>query len=119
MNRFRRANGAGEIINSYGYDFINLERDVLKTGIDSETDFYNYDHMNIYGAIKFTDYLGNIIQNKYGVAPSKLSDKQKENWDESVEYFEKLRKYCDDLIKSGKVKKIEEDINTLNALGKY
>lgn len=118
-NRSRRANRAGEIINSYGYDFLNIERDIAKTGIDVKTDFYNLDHMNIYGAIKFTEYLGNILQNDYAVSPKKLSDDQKKQWDESIGYFEKLRLYCDDLIKNHTVVKIEEDINTLNAIKKY
>lgn len=119
MNRSRRANRAGEIINSYGYDYINVERKISETGIDVKTDFYNLDHMNIYGAVKFTEYLGNILQKDYGITPSDISENQKKQWDESIEYFEKLRLYCDDLIKNKKVIKLEEDINTLKALEKY
>ena len=118
-DRVKRANRAAEIISSYGYDCINLERDIDKFGIDSKTDFYNYDHMNVYGAVKATTYLGELITRKYGVKPSKLEGEQKKRWDNAAKCFNQLYAYCDDLIKRGKNIRLEEDINTLKALNNY
>lgn len=118
--RVKRSNYAAEIINRYGYDYINMERDWKLVGIDPAKDFYNFDHVNIYGTVKVTDYLGGIIQNVYGVGKSELSAKQKEQWDASAEAFENLTRYCDDLIRNQhKVMRLEEDINTLNDIKKY
>lgn len=119
INRARRTNRAGEIVNSYGYDFLNLERAVKDIGLEPKTDFYNFDHMNIRGAEKFTDYLGDILQSRYGIAPTKLNAEQKAHWDEAATYYRKLRGYCEDLLRNKKVIKVEEDINTLRALEKY
>lgn len=118
-NRVRRANTVGQIVNSYGYDFLNLEREWNKIGLNFHDDYYNVEHMNIYGAEKFTDYLCNIIQNDYNVGPSELTAEQKEVWDTCAESFNKLSRYCDDLIQSGKSIQLEEDINTLKAIEDY
>lgn len=119
-DRVKRANRAGEIVQSYGFPFINLERDIEKIGINSNTDFYNYDHMNIYGTIKLTNYLGSILYHDYHIRGRELSQKQKENWDNAAEYFRKLYRYCNHLIME-KHKRIQltEDINTLRELESY
>ena len=120
IDRVERANRAGEIVKSYGYPFINLERDFAKTGVDVKTDFYNYDHMNIYGTVKITNYLGSILYNDYHIRGKELSKKQKENWDTAAEYFHKLYKYSDYLIKEKhEMIQLTEDINTLRALKNY
>ena len=119
FDRVKRSNRAGEIINSYGYDYINLERDWKKVGLDPKTDFYNYDHMNIYGSAKMTKYLGSLIRDKYNIVPDKLNDEQKAKWDKASDYFDKLERYCDYLIKNKQKIEVKEDVNTLNALDDY
>lgn len=119
-DRVKRANCAGEIVQSYGFPFINLERDFEKIGIAPETDFYNYDHMNIYGTVKMTEYLSAVLCRDYHIRGRELSAKQKENWDKAGKYFHKLYQYCDYLIKEKHEKvQLMEDINTLQALEKY
>ena len=75
--------------------------------------------MNIYGAVKMTNYLGNLIKNKYQIVPEKLSDAQKERWDKSSVYFDKLERYCDYLIKNKQKIELTEDVNTLKTLEDY
>ena len=94
--RVKRSNKAAEIVKEFGYDYINLERDWRKAGIDYNKDFYNYDHLNIYGTVKLTDYLGGIVQNKYGIKRHALSGAQKESWDKAAKTFGKLYRYCDE-----------------------
>ena len=119
-NRAKRTNRAAEIANEYGFDFINVEHDIDKTGIDLYNDFYNLDHMNIYGTVKMTDYIGNILTTKYGVKGKELSEKNKENLEKSAKCFDQLYKYCDYLIKEKKeMVQIEEDVNTLSEISKY
>ena len=31
--RFERSNTVGDIVNEYGYDYLNLERDIAQTGL--------------------------------------------------------------------------------------
>ena len=117
--RVKRSNRAAEIVRKYGYDYINLEREWDKMGIDLTKDFYNYDHLNAYGAAKLTDYLGNILQTKYGIERRTLSGSEKEEWDTAAEYFGKLYRYCDHLLKANKKEKLDEDMGTLRRIENY
>ena len=119
-DRVRRSNSAAKLVRSYGYDYLNLERQWRRIGIDLQKDFYNYDHLNIYGTVKMTDYIGKLICDKYGVGRSELTAEQKKNWDESARQFEKLTRYCDDLIQNKhKVVRVIEDVDTLQAIQEY
>ena len=95
---FCMTNRAGKIIKSYGFDFINFERDPVTMSYPPEL-YYNVQHLNAYGSAKFTEYLGSIIRDKYGVGETELSSEQKRRWDEAADYYHKLYKTCDDLLK--------------------
>ena len=121
--RFKRANAAGNIIRSYGFDFVNFERDP-KTLAYPESDYYNIDHLNIYGSAKFTEYLGTLLTEKYGVKKSDLSEKQKEKWDTAAEYYHKLYDYADKYInteykKTGHVQTLEENKDVMRYIDNY
>ncbi|MCQ2513651.1 MAG: hypothetical protein MJ089_00980 [Ruminococcus sp.] len=117
--RFKRANTAGDIINEYGYDYLNFERYNQDIGLDINNDFYNADHMNIYGAEKFTEYFGNILVKDYNIKQLKHTTEQTEKWDKCVEYNHKFLKYCDNLIKNNKEEEVQEDYQTLKEIDKY
>lgn len=121
--RFKRANEAGDIIKSYGFEFINFERDP-KTLAYPTSDYYNIDHLNIYGAEKFTTYFGDMLVNKYGVKPTEKSDKQKANWDTAAEYYHKLYDYCDhyinnEYVKTGHEQTLEENSVVMKYIDNY
>lgn len=99
-SRFQRCNEAANIIKSYGYDFINFERYADQLGFDVEKDFYNWDHLNIYGAEKLTNFLGKTMVRDYGVvgSESELSEQQKAEWQDSVDHYYMIYHYCDSLI---------------------
>ena len=111
--RFTRGNKVKDIIDEYGYTYINYERDFNMMALDPETYYYNYDHFNIYGAEKFTDYISEMLVNKFGVTPAELSDTQKAQWDESVEFYHKYYDYVDDYMKQGKNSKEMIETNDL------
>ncbi|MBQ4239271.1 MAG: hypothetical protein II698_08175 [Ruminococcus sp.] len=111
--RFTRGNKVKDIIDEYGYTYINYERDFNMMALDPETYYYNYDHFNIYGAEKFTDYISEMLVNKFGVAPAELSDTHKAQWDESVEFYHKYYDYVDDYMKQGKNSKEMIETNDL------
>lgn len=120
LGRFERGNAAGEIIAEYGYDFLNFEKDFVDTGLDTSHDFYNVDHLNVYGQQKFTEYLGNILCERYGVTKSELTDSQKAQWDETARYYDAYYKFGDAVIKEGKRKKdIGENFFDMQELKNY
>lgn len=106
LKRVKKANEAGDIIQSYGFDFYNFERGYEEIGIDPKTDFYNWDHLNIYGSEKFTDYLCGLVTQKYGLSETKLTEEQKKNWDNSADYYDRLYLFADNAIQNTKVKYI-------------
>lgn len=97
--RFQSTNTAGEIIRSYGYDFVNLERGWKEAGFETDRDFYNYEHLNLRGAEKLTDYIGRMLVDDYGVTGSSLSSETEQRWDTSVNYYHMIYNYCDAAIK--------------------
>lgn len=97
-SRFKRCNEAGNIIQSYGYDFVNLERYGDQEGFVVDQDFYNWDHLNIYGSEKLTDYVANMLISKYGVTPTALDESHKAEWDDSVNYYHMIYNYSQEMI---------------------
>ena len=72
----------GDIVSSYGYEFLNTNDHYREMGIDFSTDFYNAGHVNVYGAQKYTRFVADHIKGKYSV-PDHRGDKDYEEWDEN------------------------------------
>lgn len=66
------------IIETYGYDFVNMNEHYEEIGIDFTTDYYDYGgHVNTLGAEKCTAYLGKLLEKFH------LTDKREEEGYES------------------------------------
>lgn len=75
-----------KIIQSYGYDFVNMNEHYEEIGIDFETDYYDYGgHVNILGAEKCTAYLAKLLE------PYQIKDKRGQekyhSWDQAYQYY--------------------------------
>ena len=70
----------GMIAESEGADFIDFTRRADEIGIDFATDMADSDHLNYKGNYKFTDYLGSILRNEYGL-PDRRGDKRYVSWE--------------------------------------
>lgn len=62
-----------------GFDFLNanLYLDVMQ--LDFDTDFYNENHVNIFGADKYTDFLTTYLKEHYNL-PDRREDKEYKSW---------------------------------------
>lgn len=119
-DRVKRSNRMAKICNERGYNYYSLENDAVKIGINEKRDFYNEDHMNVYGALKFTDYLAENIIEREGLKADTLTETQAENWKEVVTATNQLYRYCDELMKKGSEERsTQEDVVTLATLGNY
>lgn len=67
-------NTIGDIVNSYGYRFLNTNEYYQEMGIDFATDFYNKNHVSIYGAQKYTRFVADYIVNHYGIEDHRGDD---------------------------------------------
>lgn len=90
---FYRSNAAAELIREYGYDYISFELNYEESGLDMAADFYDLDHLNIYGQQKFTEYLGRYLQENYGISRSSLTDSQQKKWEICRNYYDAFSRY--------------------------
>lgn len=75
-----------EIIESYGYEFVNMNEHYEEIGIDFETDYYDYGgHVNFLGAEKCTEYLGEILTT-YQIEDKRGQEKYA-SWDKAYQYY--------------------------------
>lgn len=98
---FKRSNEIGRIISEYGFEYINFEKAMSETGLDICNDFYNDNHLNIYGEQKMTRHMSDILCERYGITETALTEKQAKRWNKCADYTKRYFKYADEKIKSG------------------
>ena len=89
------------MINEYGYVFRNYDNAFKEIGLDTKTNFYNRDHLNVLGMEKYTDFLGKYIVEHYDVTGYHSKEVIKE-WDECAVKTEEVIQKCKDNIAEGK-----------------
>ncbi|NLL78169.1 MAG: SGNH/GDSL hydrolase family protein [Clostridiales bacterium] len=78
-----------DIIESYGYDFLNMNDYYEEIGLDFSTDFSDYGgHTNALGAEKCTAFLADYIVNNYSLT-DKRGDERYAKWDAAYEQWKK------------------------------
>ena len=97
-----------QIIEQYGYPVWNLQDDLDNIGIDKEQDFSDAYHLNIYGALKLTDYFGEKLTNEYGLSPRTQSDANRLEWEECVSNTQEYIQMAKDMIQAGNVAMLHE-----------
>lgn len=100
-DRLRQSNAAADIIRSYGFDYINMEYLGEEIGLDYRQDYYDDDHMNIYGQKKFTRYLSRLLTEEYGISSRKQSPLNRERWEQTVKYTKLYCAYYEKLNEDG------------------
>ena len=98
---FRQANRVEEIVEEYGFEFLNLDKQSEEIELDERADFYNSDHLNIYGQQKLTEYLGKLIVEDYGVTPMQQPAEQRAAWSCAADTTHRFYAYADTCIKNG------------------
>lgn len=81
-------NHAEQIAAEYGVDFIDFNEYYEEIGFDSMTDFAEGQHLNYYGAEKFTSYLGEYITENYEVS-DRRGESGYESWEANSEFYAK------------------------------
>ena len=119
FSRFERSNTVADIVHEYGFDYINFELNYDQTGLDEATDFYNLDHLNVYGQKKFTEFFSEYLMENYDVAPRVLTEPQKKKWRTCADYYKAYYTYSDELIQNGNGRELSEDSDLLWILRDY
>jgi hypothetical protein len=102
-----------KLITDAGYDYVNFENDE-NIGIDEKTDYYNGDHLNVFGNEKNTIYLGKYLVDHYDINTThdEAVDKQ---WHECAEYTYKVF----DELKKKTLAEEDDQYNEFSDLGEF
>lgn len=78
------------IVESYGYKFVNWCQYTDDIGLDASKDMRDLNHLNVYGAIKFTKYFMDYIISNYDVVGVSHSESVVENFNKSYKKYEQV-----------------------------
>lgn len=90
-----------DYVQQRGYQFLNLENHQDTMGLEPTRDYYNSEHLNVYGQRKLTSYLGNLILNDFHVTPAAQTEENSHHWDTCVSYYHGFYDYANEKIKAG------------------
>ena len=90
-----------EILADYGYPLFNMEGRLDEIGLDLNADFYDDEHVNIYGQEKMTDYLGNYLATEVLAAPIRQSEQNKQHWADCVDAYKPFNAYAKYMTEAG------------------
>ncbi|MDO4323069.1 MAG: hypothetical protein Q4C61_11125 [Lachnospiraceae bacterium] len=74
------------IITDYGFGFLNTNDFYQEIGVDFSTDYYDKSHVNIYGADKYTEFVGEYLMDHYSFV-SKAGEPEYASWDKDYEVW--------------------------------
>lgn len=84
--QYAKYNTIGDTVKAYGFDYLNANDYYAEMGLDFTTDFYNKNHVNLFGAAKYTEFLENYICSNYNL-PDHRGDAGYSSWDEDYQRF--------------------------------
>lgn len=106
-----------EVLNEYGYDFINFTDHMEEIGIDPDTDFADKEHLNTFGAQKMTKYLSNYIVDNYDITINH-SEKVQNEWEYCSEKMHDILKACEQQTLQNTKKRLYTDYDYYKLINK-
>ena len=106
--RYQRHAEVERILMDRGYEYLDLDSMSKELNLDLDYDWNSDEHLSFHGLQKFTPWLMNILIQKYNLEPTKLSEKQKSEWENSVDYEKRFYKYFNNYIEKKPPKTREE-----------
>ncbi|WP_028044053.1 hypothetical protein [Candidatus Stoquefichus massiliensis] len=101
----KRNNSAKALIKEYGYECIDMDDYVDEIGLNPEKDYYNPNHLNIYGQKKLTKYFGKLINERFQLSQTQHSESVKKRYDYEFISYQKVYDWADSYIKRKKSKR--------------
>lgn len=76
-----RYNTIQKVVEEAGFDFLNTNLHYEEMNLDFQTDFNDRNHLNCFGAEKYTDFLERYLAENYAL-PDHRGDEEYHSWDE-------------------------------------
>ena len=84
---YAKHNGIQQLADKYGITYIDMNTVNDEVGIDWHSDTIDMgDHLNYYGAVKATKYLGNFLEENYSL-PDHRGEAEYSDWNEALERY--------------------------------
>lgn len=84
---YAKYNTIHDIVKEYDYDYINANDYYEEMNLDFESDFYNKNHVNMFGASKYTEFLEKYIAENYSLKDHR-GESEYISWDNDFLRFE-------------------------------
>lgn len=75
-----------KILSEEGKELINTNFMYDEMGLDFETDFNDFSHLNLQGTVKYTDFLAKYIKSEFDI-PDRRQDERYSSWDKQKDYL--------------------------------
>ena len=85
------------VINEYGFDFLNTNDYYNEIGLDYSKDFYNENHVNVFGAEKYTEFVADYIATNYDFVDKRETEKFS-RWNDLYTNFESETEKAKEII---------------------
>lgn len=110
VHRNRRYLELEKIVEARGYEYVNLNEFQDEMGLVPEDDYYDGEHLNARGQQKFTHWFMDYLIENYNLKETTLTEKQKQEWDNSAKYIEEFYNYYEEYLKEHPDKKTREKV---------
>lgn len=95
------------VVHEYGYDFANFDTQMDAIGLDPLNDFANAEHLNIFGAEKFTPYLADYLAQHYDLNIAH-SQAVTDEWTRCAAFTQQMLPVCEDNTRRYTCEKLDE-----------
>lgn len=79
-------NTAADIAGEYGVPFVNFNQDFEALDLDPASDYFDGQHMNVWGSRRFTRQLGKLLTDRYDL-PDRQGDPAYRSWEDNARYI--------------------------------
>lgn len=97
---FARSNTVEKMVTESGFQYIGYDKQIKDISLDYKTDFYDGNHLNVYGQAKMTKYFATDLMQRFQLIPKQQSEKNVHLWEDSVRYTEAYFQEMDKRIKA-------------------
>ncbi len=91
--RFQRYHMVEKIVEEYGFDYVDMDEFMDEMDMTFKKDFLDCEHLSPIGARKLTDFMVPYIMERYDVTPREQSAKVIDQWEQSLDYYNRLFEY--------------------------
>lgn len=71
-----------------GFQYKGYDKQINDIGLNYKTDFYDGNHLNVYGQVKMTKFFSSDLMQRFQIVPKQQTEKNRQLWQESVRFTE-------------------------------